>query len=528
MIKRVLPIFLASLVLFAATSCDTSGDVVDDVIVDVDGSQELTTPTISLSPADYSNQKILTDERASATSYSDTYVELNGSSALTLTGDLSSILSNSIVKINSSDSRLFLPNISRDDWEASISASSRIFIGDFPYMEGFNAEVEPYYGCIYIKVKDDEFKPAVVYSGEESVGVERSTIYTGSDVPLSGNIDKILLKRGHQIVVAASEDGTKSSRCFVAVENDLTIELDETLKGQIQLMRVLAVDYLRKRGIAAASYLSSSYYPPFDFDWYYKWTVDNASASKDPDNAFLPMCNNSGSITEANFQTIIDQEYPLLMAFNEPDNKDQANMEVEDAITLYKQMHKLGVRLGSPSTEQVGNGSSDSWNDNADAWINLFMAAVEREGLRVDVMGVHWYDVGSSGSLTLSTAASASPTRLMNNLKQCYEAHGRPIILTEWNCGSYSAGSSKGYVPWEVNKPFLEVAVPKLEACEYVERYALFPPNGGTTSSGEVILNGIKGMMTGENGVWKYLTEYGEAYMCCESQPSIVLADDSL
>ncbi|MFR9644580.1 MAG: glycosyl hydrolase [Rikenellaceae bacterium] len=528
--KNLLALLCVALLFTFTTSCDDSSSEVDNEpdttepdtstpdVEDDEEEEEDVDPFSLLIPVS------LSDETVEVDGYKNSYIKVDGSTSLTITGTGVSALDNSYINILSSDSRVFFPNITRSYWELTTIAEN-IYIKGERFVNGVNGNIKPYYDNLYIEVIDPNFSPAIIYSGEESVGIDISTIYLGSEIPLGDNtVDKILLKRGHQIVVAASEDGTVSSRCFIALKNDLEIILDETLSKQVSFMRALAVPYTNKSGIGGKSY--GTYHEGLYLPLYYNWGVTDGLF--DQDTEFIPMYWAKSWVSDSNNQYIIDMQYPLLMAFNEPDNSDQANLDYETAVEYYKEMHKLGVRLGSPSTEQVGS-SATAWATGTTQWIHLFMAEVEKQGLRVDVMGFHWYDVGYIANLTATTAASSSPGRLMTNAEACFERYGRPIIITEFNCGTagtYSTSTSSNR--WDLAQGFFQNVVPMLEASEAIERYAMFPPHStiygtGTDSSGNSFKKGLVDLVNGSY----VLNENGESYKCMQSTPSIVYADDS-
>ncbi len=514
---KLLHILFACAVLFAV-SCEGDAGVDNSPIIKEevnkdedkepdDDKEPNVDPPLSdkdANPSDFAQYVELKGDKVTATNYIDTFVELDAT-WLTINNATISQIINSAINLKNADARILLPEMKYDEWEQS-GLKSKIYVEGDKIEIGVNARLKPYYDHLYIQPIIEAYEPAILYSGSESAAVEHSKIYTGSMVPLGGSVDKILLKRGHQIVVAASEDGTKSSRCFVAVENDLEIDLDATLRGSVRFARVLAVNFITKRSSCGLKY---KYQPYFDFGWFYNWTTNATGPAEWTHTTFLPMCNNGGSVSEANFTKIINGEYPLLMTFNEPDNKDQANLSVDQAIELYRKLHKLGVRLGSPSTEQTV-WSTDPSNTK---WINEFMRRVKEEGLRVDVMGVHWYDIGRSAGVTVANAPSSS-ARFLSNLKQCYDTYGRPVIITEWNCAGPGSASNRD---WDVHSAFFRDAVPKMEACDYVEGYSLYPPAG--------IINMLLSFDGGKNYVG--LGDHGKDYFCVPSTPALVCGDDS-
>jgi hypothetical protein len=72
-----------------------------------------------------------------------------------------------------------------------------------------------------------------------------------------------------------------------------------------------------------------------------------------------------------------------LLAFNEPDVPSQANMDPDDAVTLYMQeimpWSYRGTSLGSPAI---------AWNLD---WMAQFLDGIQKEGGHVDFIVLHWF-----------------------------------------------------------------------------------------------------------------------------------------
>jgi len=103
------------------------------------------------------------------------------------------------------------------------------------------------------------------------------------------------------------------------------------------------------------------------------------------------------------------QRQTVLMGFNEPDKKNQANLSVEKALKYWKSMEAQNLPLCSPSTVHPDN-----------QWMKDFMKGVEKKGLRVDYIGVHDYGNGNVEAFK-------------SKLRKIYKMYGnRPILITEF------------------------------------------------------------------------------------------------
>lgn len=101
-----------------------------------------------------------------------------------------------------------------------------------------------------------------------------------------------------------------------------------------------------------------------------------------------------------------------LLGFNEPDFAEQANLSVEEALTLWPSLEQTGAVLGSPAPAQR-------------VWLEQFMAAAATQGRRVDFIAMHWYgwDAGSCNDVSS-----------LEDKIEWAEQWNKPIWITEWSC----------------------------------------------------------------------------------------------
>lgn len=143
---------------------------------------------------------------------------------------------------------------------------------------------------------------------------------------------------------------------------------------------------------------------------------------------------------------------PVILGFNEPDERTQSNMSVAEAIALWPELMATGARLGSPATTTSGTLGANSW-------LGKFMAQAEAADLRVDFVAVHYYSTNKS--------VAAFETFL----HKVHEAYGKPVWVTEWaladwaNPGRFSAAE---------NEAFFREAVRMMDDLPFVEKHAWF------------------------------------------------------
>ena len=214
--------------------------------------------------------------------------------------------------------------------------------------------------------------------------------------------------------------------------------------------------------------------------WFYNWNrvpPENIPAGIE----FMPMVwrdNPGASYVELGKQ-LRKAGYQQLLGFNEPDQKKQGNMTVEEALNLWPKLMETGLRLVSPSCVHPDKD-----------WMKAFMKGVEERKLRVDAVGFHSYGGPSADSL-------------MKRLATVHEMFGRPIWITEFAVGDWNAKTraENKYRPEQV-EAFVRQVVPQLDACDFVERYAWFSTKPDSAPLGPSALFNDDGT----------LTPVGEAY----------------
>ncbi|MBY6199756.1 glycoside hydrolase family protein [Maritalea mobilis] len=192
-------------------------------------------------------------------------------------------------------------------------------------------------------------------------------------------------------------------------------------------------------------------------DWYYNWRTDQIASHSNRSRRveFVPMIHGADNIGDTIRSS---RRVRHLLGFNEPDGhggSHQAGMSVEEAIALWPRLEATGLRLGSPATTREGTLGRGSWQSR-------FMAEVERRGLRVDFMAVHYY----------STNGSVDEFR--NWLVQVYNTYRRPIWVTEF---AYIDWSRPSLATYEANAAFAHGAIRMMETLPFVERHAWFAAN---------------------------------------------------
>lgn len=76
----------------------------------------------------------------------------------------------------------------------------------------------------------------------------------------------------------------------------------------------------------------------------------------------------------------------VILGFNEPDERSQSALSVDEAIALWPELMATSARLGSPATTTPGTLGKQSW-------LGRFMKQADAADLRVDFMAVHYYSI---------------------------------------------------------------------------------------------------------------------------------------
>jgi len=214
-----------------------------------------------------------------------------------------------------------------------------------------------------------------------------------------------------------------------------------------------------------------------DVDWFYTWgRTPNLGT---PVNDFTPMIWGRKSATAATIAEI-DSHYPeynntYLLGFNEPDLASQANMSVDEAVSLWPILEQSRAKLVSPATTHPRA-----------AWMNEFMAkAVERE-LRIDAVALHIYQSPDVGTF-------------LKKVDEAWEKWGKNIWITETCVADWDAVTKEDnrFTRPQIND-YLQGVWDGLQSRPYVTRFswktraftdptmgtgALFDSDGNRTST---------------------------------------------
>lgn len=227
---------------------------------------------------------------------------------------------------------------------------------------------------------------------------------------------------------------------------DLTPEVFEVIEGK----KGVAYSYRTENWSHKTSELGAN--------WFYHW--GNVPREEIPENVeYVPMFWGKGSVTDENINRLIDLKnegkIQYILAFNEPDGAEQANMTVDEVVAFWPKLESIGLPIISPAPVGFKND-----------WMTAFMNKAEELNLRVDYTAIHSY-------------GGPSVSAFLAKLKEAYEMYGRPLWITEFAVADWSATSPETNKHSEATVlQFMQEVLPKLDALDYVVKYAWFDGSG--------------------------------------------------
>ena len=201
--------------------------------------------------------------------------------------------------------------------------------------------------------------------------------------------------------------------------------------------------------------------------WYYDWSHSTYLDFEGADVDFVPMTWN-GAYNASQLRQFLaaHPSVKYLLAFNEPNFRDQANMTPSQAAQAWHALQAIAdeydLKLVSPAPNWCGwcveeNGTT--YNSPYD-WLRDFFAACP--DCRVDYIGIHFY---------MGTMESVK-----GSIDFLWEQFHKPVWLTEFNMDKNGMGDN-GTV--DEQRAFMVRMIDWMERDPHVFRYAWFLGRGG-------------------------------------------------
>ena len=191
--------------------------------------------------------------------------------------------------------------------------------------------------------------------------------------------------------------------------------------------------------------------------WFYHWGTDEREEIPSG-TEHVAMFWGPASVTEEKVQEMIqlknEGKLHYILAFNEPDNHDQAFMSVDQAIESWPLIEQVGLPIVSPSVGGPG------YNNE---WLLEFMERADALNYRVDYIGFHYYP-------------NPNVSKFMDRLRLTYQQFNkRPIWITEFAVADWSAAKDEdNRHSQEVVLEFMKEILPALDGIDWVYRYCWF------------------------------------------------------
>ncbi len=218
--------------------------------------------------------------------------------------------------------------------------------------------------------------------------------------------------------------------------------------------------------------------------WYYNW----GETPYDRDNykgvEYVPMIwkSTTANDTKTRANKAKSSKYKYLLTFNEPDLPGQCNMSVDAVKTAWAGLKGIdGIKISSPVTAR--------WPKASSGWFQPFMNKLTTADRSPDFISIHCYPENYAG-------AGMANWFVEEVVDWTWNTYHKPIWITEFS----TTGNS---VSMSATTEFWKAVMPKLDARDYVERYAAFGFNAKDSGTKNV------GLWYYSTGMW---TDAGAVY----------------
>ncbi len=317
---------------------------------------------------------------------------------------------------------------------------------------GSNCRLDQYAMGTVIIPQAPSYTPLTVFSGQNFLGTSASfSLYTYYNTTAAlgamyRNISSFRLKRGYAATFAQNADGTGVSQVYVAQDGDLDVGVMQiSLDHACSFVRVYPWRWTSKKGWVGGVSANTTLIDPL---WLYDY--DNVTTST-LDIEYVPMRDTAYWDDYANINN--KQKSTAALAFNEPDQSNQANMTVAAAIAQWPSLLASGLRVGAPGV------SSSGVSGQGLSWLYSFMSSANSLGYRVDYIPVHIYK------------CSWTTAQFYNYLLGIYQTTGKPVWVTEFNDTDFSSGCTQSQ---SSTASAISGYISMMESTPFVERYAIY------------------------------------------------------
>lgn len=359
--------------------------------------------------------------------------------------------------VNTNHAVVILDNVKPS---SALALLQHIYINGDPAEKDRNCQIRVYNRGTIIFPYPENFKPLTMYTetklkGEScnnyTLGSNNGFMRTLTDEQLNNAAKSFRLKRGYMVTFSTRPNGRGYSRCFIAHDADLEMDLPLIFSERASSYRLFEWNDVNKQGWGGSQ---DDINTALNTTWCYDW---GAAGHAWNDREYVTHHHHEWwpGIDEVGRNGTSAHA----LGNNEPDNTNDPSEQpnsVAEVLATWEEMMATGKRLGSPAM---------AWNT---AWISEFIDSIDARGWRCDFIAVHsyWYSSRWDWEWALG--------EYHNNY-----GHGRPLWITEMNYGAGWTGwpganreGNPGNYQIELDgfSPILDF----LSECDYVERYAPF------------------------------------------------------
>jgi hypothetical protein len=221
--------------------------------------------------------------------------------------------------------------------------------------------------------------------------------------------------------------------------------------------------------------------------WYYDWRpISDIPGVRPRHVQFIPMIWGMKNLNSGDLKAAKATGAGILLGFNEPNEKSQSNMTVQQALDAWPELESLHMRLGSPAP-----GTGD--DVKPDGWLAQFMAGAKAKGYRVDFICIHPYQS--------SFDPDQATKDLINEVTTVHNMYHRPIWVTEYAMAKW--GPPQQTPSATVQAQFAAKSAKALAGLPFVERYAWY---GDLVNQPTFSLYNTDGTATTVGTAWKSRT----------------------
>jgi hypothetical protein len=399
----------------------------------------------------------LDNEKATYATLTSATVTMTGHSELNITGTGDPI-PGCTINLNSEDSWVFFQNVVPTTVVTNLL--SRLRVNGATAAADTNVRVVEYVNGTVVVPQASGFRPLEIFTGTQMTGASAKlatyTEYNNQALGVfSDNVRSFILKRGYTATFASNENGTGTSRDFVAQDSDLELSfMPAGLDGTVSFVRVYPWRWVSKKGSCDVDPVV------LNARWHYNW---NNSKNSTRDWEYVPIKQQPSWPGLGNVGNYKTQQVDHVLGFNEPNNPVEDAYKnltpqgsVSDAVARWDELLSTGLRVGAPAV-----------TDGGYSWIVDFVNQANAAGKRVDFVPVHYYRSYSGNS------PSGATTAMYNYLKSIYDATGKPIWVTEFNNGANWTDDAHDPNVTQ-NRDVIEAMVNMMDSTPWIERYAVY------------------------------------------------------